>query len=391
MSTTAKAVSGITAQAFSPLVTGAVLIPKPMRMTSYSHTITDGIGFDRATITLTVPNEDGDQWFEEGLGRHIVTYDYSGEVAFEGFVNIIRTSLASLQVSIGPLVDVINRASVVYSTIDTSVEPPAVGTRDRTDVADEATSQAKYGVIQRVLSVGGATLADAEEYRDLILIERSMPGSEKTVSTSSRDALSITLDILGYYHWLDIYVYNDLTGGTVAVSSNTAPLGKLQNVLTADPNGFISTDFTRLAANSDTVSSWEDEDRTASQIVRTLVKRGISGSEAVFGIYEDRKPFYAAIPTSFEYIYRARSNDQRVRGYTVEQIISGALVRPSQWLFLADFLPDRGPPPSGDLEEDRRSMFLDTVDYTWPETLMLRGRNVTGGRTLLSRLGLGSL
>ena len=66
-----------------------------------------------------------------------------------------------------------NKVALVYSTVDTSVTPPAVGVRKKTAYANDTASQGRYGIIEKVLSSGGSTDANATNIRDTYIAENA--------------------------------------------------------------------------------------------------------------------------------------------------------------------------------------------------------------------------
>jgi hypothetical protein len=81
------------------------------------------------------------------------------------------------------LLDVGNRISVVYTPIlDATVDPPVVGVRQPTAIAEDSDSQDRYGIVEKVLSGGTCFQADAERYRDTFLAENALPQTGETLA-----------------------------------------------------------------------------------------------------------------------------------------------------------------------------------------------------------------
>jgi hypothetical protein len=245
-------------------------------------------------------------------------------------------------------------------------------------------------VFERVDSIGGATLLEAEALRDTLLQELKDPPSSRTIGAQP-GGFSMQIEIAGYYHMLQTYIYNATDSGLIDLSANTAPLGKLQRVLQADPNSYISTDYSQVEENAFQVPGWEDEDRKGASVIQNLLKLGIGSAVPVtFGVFEDRRITYAGVEDSYTYSMRVRENRQRVFDYSSSAEIPLALVRPGKWAFVTDFLIGRAPPTS-DLEQDPRSVLIDTIRYTAPAGIDIGGRKASTAAQQLARISMGGL
>jgi len=114
---------------------------------SYSHTIQAVGGYWQANFTINDNQDNIEDWLADGLGRHIEVFNESQEMIWEGFVDEVSANLGALTVSRGMLLDIANRVSVVYTTVDTSTDPPTTGDQSETSVENDTTSQTKYGII----------------------------------------------------------------------------------------------------------------------------------------------------------------------------------------------------------------------------------------------------
>lgn len=383
----------ITFEVFSPLRQGGgdLFALDTSRVSAYQHTLTAEEGFKEASLTYGASVAAIEDWLEFGLGRHVEVYGEDGQVAFEGFVNEVTARLGGASLSRGPLLAVSNYAYAAYTPLDTSVSPPVKGTQTISAASEDAVSRAAYGTLEYVLSVGDATDADASYALGLFLQDNAWPAYNLELSEPA--APELVLQISGYWAWLDRVYYSEAATGTVVVSDPvTPPYGKLQQVLSdaAVVNSWqVSTDWSGMGANAILAPNYEGDSRTAWAIVKELVSLGDAGGNRwTFGLYSDRKAFYAAAPTAAEYYTRLRNNT-----VTLEDANGNAvkpwLARPGKWLEFTDLLPGRGVPT--DIRRDPRAEFVEAVTYTLPVGLALTGRKIHSLDQVLAQMGLGSM
>lgn len=370
-----------------PLVLGApnAFTTVTDKLSAYNHTILAVGGFWDARITLTATEAMIEDWYENGLGRHITTFNANQTPAWEGFVNQVSISFGGLSVTRGPLMEVRNKVKVVYSTVRYNTNPPIGGQSTETPWVSDTASQALYGILEEVLS--GGQMADAESLyvRGLYLAENAYPKGVGDLSVGAgAEAATITLECLGYVHWFNAWHYTASGTGTQTASA------KVNAVIAADPNGFAQQgNPSRVSTNSITVPVVERDDRTAWTVLKDLVTRGDGADNRwLLGMYENRIVHYNAIPTTLDYQYRLRDPGQEV--YTVQGVrVAPWDMRPGKWLYRLDFLVGRTPDPT--LQQDPRAQFVEAVEYTAPFGLQLKGGRVDRLAQRLARLGLGGL
>lgn len=376
---------GISIQSHEPLVKGGRFIENlDETYLDYQHGLSTIMGFDWAQITVGGNQETVEGWLETGLGRHLEIFNPSQGMIHECFVNMIELTIGPLVVRYGPLLDVINRLEIVYSAIDTSVDPPIMGNRVKTAVGNNVASQTLYGIIQSVKSASGMTDANAIELRDSYLQGHKDPKTTKEASTMGGERPIAILHCLGYGHWLSAYTYlQNAAGGDIAINT------KIQNVLTFEPNGFFSADYSRIIANAWQVPQWEDEDRKALSIIKSLVALGdINDNRYIFGIYEGRRAVYQQAPDVIEYLQYVGHHDQWM------ETIEGTSVQPwdvlpGKWLQFPDFMI--GKPQPAILSEDERNLFIEDVTYRAPYDLKVNGDDIGKISRKLAKMGLGGV
>lgn len=378
--------TGLLVEVSQPAILGGSWLENIDRsLLSWSHTTQADGGYWHATMKITDRQEKLEEWIENGLGRQITLYSPELTICWQGFVNSIILNLGGLSFQHGPFLDVRNYVKLVYSTVDTSTTPPTMGVRASTNWYSSTSSISKYGRIEKVLSCGGTTLANALQLAQMYLGENSSPSSTKTVTPMQGNDLSLMVEMLGNAHWLSTYYYNNTTTGT------TTALARIQAIMAASPTFIYSTDYTFMDANATSIPAYENDDKTALDVINGIVALGDPSDYAryTFGIYEDKKAYYRKLPDSLKYYYRISSNAQLLE--TVDgAIIRPWLIRPAEWLFIPDFLIGRVRDPL-EIQDDPRNIFIESVTYTAPYGLTVSGGSVNRLSQALAQLGLGGI
>lgn len=376
---------GLTLHVHNPLALGNEhLYDVSDKVTDYAHELTANGGFKSAQVSLGLNKEDIEDWIQHGLGRRLLVYNPGMAVIWEGFVNTINASLGPVAITRGPLLSAPNRARLVYSSVDTSVTPPVVGIRKTTAQANNTVQQAKYGIIEKVLSCGGASDANAVYIRDTFLEENADPETSETLSLGGQQ-VSISLDCLGYYAWLGAYVFNSTTTGTQSIKV------KLQAVLAANPNaGMFSTDYGGIATNAMTVGAYDNDDRLASDVLNGLVAMGdAAGARYTLGMYSGREVTYTAVPAAPYYQHVLGDRKSQITTMNEDPVFPWD-VRPARWIFYPDVLPGAVPSVSG-VQKGPRYQFIESVRFRLPNNLDLSGSKVNTLPQVLASLGLSGI
>lgn len=323
-----------------------------------------------------------EDWIQDGLGRHIEVYNDAMSLIWEGFVDKISASLGRLSYTLGPLTEVANKVKVCYSTIDTTADPPIIGSREFTAWYEDTTSQNQYGILELVLQAGGMTAANAAIAAQSYLAEHKEPETSKDTSLQPREEASISLECLGYWHLFNTYTYNDTTTGTRTITD------RIQDIIGTDPNGILSTDYSFIDTNPSTVNRYEYDYRTGEGLLKALNALGdASFNRYNMGVYAGRRMVYKATPSRIEY-------HQRIFGDTLitdvqEDQVQPYDVEPARWIFFPDFLAGRLPPVTrADFKTDPRVGHIETVQYTYPSDLEINGRKISQLDQMLARWGL---
>ena len=353
----------------------------------YWHVIEAVGGFWSAQFTIRGGRALMDDWLQDGLGRHIEVYDHSLSCIWEGFANKLTVNYGPLAATRGPLLDAANRVDLVYSAITYDEEDnPIVGTRVNTGVENNTDSQALWGIIPKVLSTGGVDAADALNIRDSYLENHNLPATGKEYRSDASSETSVTVDCLGYVHWLNWPYNNGLAGEDDADVKILDVLGDTPNI------AWLIYNTSHVSANLLHVPMWEDEDNLAWSVIKDVVARGGTSQERwLFGIYAGMEAYYEAAPTTVEYQQRLSQSRPKVEFAGGDQVyeIFPWNVMPGKWLMFPDFLI--GQAAEFNLRDDPRAMFIEQVKFTAPNDLYLKGGTVDTTDALIAQLGLGGI
>lgn len=334
-------------------------------------------GFWACSIPIIAPVTVIEDWFEHGLGRDIEVRDEVAGLVWNGFVNEISAGISVLSARRGPMIEVANKVRVAYSTIHYDTIPPVGGQEAATDWIEDEDSQRLYGIQEEIIEGGERTAAQADQLAAVYLADRSWPETtnDLDLSGSNEGEAIARLDCRGYVDFLDRHIYN-LTG----VSGTVVTAEKIRAILQANPNGLF-TDLTMIdqgEENNYEVSPYENDNRTARAIIEEAVADG--GNDSIrwtFGIYDRRRPVYAAVPTTIAYYQRLRDTSLQLQAPDSTPIPHWN-IRPAQWVQISDFLAGRSRETTTfgiSLRRDPRNLFAESVRFSSPWSL-----HVAGGR-----------
>lgn len=351
-------------------------------VTAYSHNNSAFMGFDSANITINdvVLNLEG--WLVYGLGRHVRIYGSDLTTIWEGFVNQVTYSVGGVNVTVGPLMSVINRISATFSEVLANQESVA-GNTAVTTIQEDAGSQSMYGIIESVINAGSVYRDEADQICSVFLKDKKYPATSLNLNLGGQGSNpSVKLDCLGYAHWLDVFIYDDTTTGTVAAST------KVSDVIDADPNNIVLTKD--IYTNASLASSYETQNRSGLTVIKGCASLGDgSDNRWLFGMYEDRTAVFNVIPDEVEYIHDVVDERQVITGLGSSRIKPWD-VRAGKWIETRDIPVSYAPLSSSDIRSDIRKTFIETVTYTMPYTLGISGTGVDKAPQAIAKYGIGA-
>lgn len=338
-------------------------------------------GYWQAGFSIAGNKSEIEDWTER-LGWHF-TCKYRTVVRWEGFVNRITAQVGPLTYVRGPLLDVANRVYVSYSPLDTTVNPPVAGQKTNTAVENDTASQALWGIQYGIINGGTITATNATDLRSRSLRELAQPKQTEDV-TGSESTPTAQVEVLGYVN-LMAWPYNETAAsGTIDLSDDDGT-GKLQLIMADDPNSIFSTDYSYMADNTSAVANYENDDKLALNLIKSLVSLGDGTyNRYTFGIYAGRIAHYAAVPTTVKY-HRSLAGFRYT--YTDGREVKPWELQPGQWLKFTDFMTGKSVP--ADLRDDSRMEFIESVSFQAPDQVTHRGGDADTLPQMLTRMGLG--
>jgi len=388
--------TGIFIDLFRPIILGGELLYSiNNEISSYSHQINVFGGYTEATFSINDTLPHLETWIQEGLGRHIVVYNTSGIIIWEGYVNNISVKVGALSISRGPLMNIANRVSLVYVPIeDPNTDPPILGNRTETTIAESSSSQALYGIIEKVIATGNCSnnATDgyiADQIRDTYLAENRYPetNTQMTIGESSSE-MSVEIQCRGYMDWFNVYVFNDIITTFLITLTH-----KLIHIICAESliNNIFENNTDQISVNNLTTEGSDIENRIAIDIIKGILAYGdVNDARWLFGVYANRIPYYYIMPSTVEYVHHLASNHQGILTYPGGTDVKPWDVQVGKWIMAGDFLVGKIPEATNP-RTDPRCMFIESLQFTAPYQLQINGGKITTLPQKLAQLGLGGI
>lgn len=362
---------------------GAWLGDFDIAVNNWRHGISAFGGFDTASFELVDHSSVIEDWVLNGLFRPVIVRDNYLTTIWEGFVNSITINQAGLSVTHGPVTSIANRVFAIYSGVDTSVYPPQIGVRKKTPTFNNLISQGEWGIWPEILSLAGVSDNNADQLVQLYLEEHGHAEISTNFSFSGEE-ISLTIDLVGWYHTFK-YPFNYTS------SSGTVPIyQRIQQVLNANPNvGWISADYGNITPNTTEVPQYENDDQLAMEHLRGLTAMGDEHIHRhLFGVYEDRKVVYDHVSSQIDYTLELSDPHRRI--YDASGSVTAPWkIRPGSWIFFSDFMSGLGS-PFEDFHRDPRMVRVETVqfDMRTPFAVQFTGGISSAYEQRSARLGL---
>jgi hypothetical protein len=353
---------------------------------SYTHQTKAIGGYFSAEIVFKSKVSDISSWLLKGIGRHVDVYDHAQKKIWEGLVNQIVVTVGGLEYTVGPLLggDVTNKVASSYNAVDYNIYPPATGIKLKTAASENESSQARYGILERVLEINEVTETGARYDRDSWIGIHAFPKVSVRPSFSESADISISLSCLGYWAYLEAYTVTETDVGGVAISD------KIIATMDANPNASIFSDeYAYVTTNSAEVRASEDGSRTGAAILSELATFGDSSNTRYnVGIYNDRKLHYTIAPSVIDYYKYFDARATSLNGSTLHpwNVYPGKWILHSGFLFISEI-----PRTFAALSTSDSVGYIEGVTFTAPFGLDIETVKVKGIDQLLARVGIGSL
>ena len=357
-------------------------------LASFSYSTLALGGYWSADLTLIQPIHRLEEWRARGLGRR-VEIAAGPSVVWEGFVNTVEAEVSGYPQTIGPYLDIINRAKLVFSAIDTSGATPVTGLRLETAWLDDANSIAQYGILQDVFSAGGVALNAADALLAGLLRRRRNPPRSEDLTLQADPPpkfVRIKLGLVGYARLMEKYIYNQTTN-----TGLTTAAAKVALLVQADPNGVLR--LGAITPNTLAVPGWENDDAQAWSILKGIIAQGDGAlNRWTFGVYGGRRANYKPVAEEISYVRPLREGSgflTNAQGNAIE----GWEVLPGRYVLVEDLAPGR--PLATNLEDDPRILFAETVQVRGEgseiSSVVINGAHTYKIERRLAQLGLGGI
>ncbi|MCA9932200.1 MAG: hypothetical protein KC419_27135, partial [Anaerolineales bacterium] len=346
---------------------------------SYSQVNKDIGGYWSATLETEIDRRELDFWLNHALMSHLEVYAPTLDQIGEFFVNKITLSIGRLQITLGPVLDVVNKLAVAYAEmiLDENGEP-IIGENKYTDWQQDSASQTRYGIIEAIHNGGQLIDVLATQQAQINLAELKDPKHEES-ETGGTAVPHVSFDLMGYVHLLKLFTYQNNTEYDTENLST-----KLTNAISADPNGIFPGTFPNVATNTTQVSKNESAARPAWTIIKELIELGDDSlNQYVFTVGNGRQITYAQIPTDIAYVTEHDRTDYRT---PQNQIVQPWNVLPGRWLQYTDLLI--GEPDPSTLTERARSPkfpFLKSTTFTLPDQIAYQSGEALTPSDILAR------
>jgi len=268
------------------------------RLDSYEHSITATCGFESMTCALKVTLEEALDWLANGLFRACVVSGPDAMVCWEGYLETIEAQFGQ-ETRSASLRDMANRITVRYTTV--------LGTPGTTASTSDSTSQALYGVKDRVLSAGTTVSATATSLRDRALAQYKNPVMAPTTEVRSGDIgdVSLTLSFAGWYTTLEWVTTSRTSTTNTDTGTQVDDLIQTSGVGVGATNNFLNTSEIWIGTTGLTDTEYIAPDTTYRQKIDELLGKGDGTDRLAWGIYEDRMMhvdiWAGATPTTIDY------------------------------------------------------------------------------------------
>jgi hypothetical protein len=289
----------------------------------------------------------------------VIIYDDNSSPVWWGFINSVEYDIGKHRAGVS-LDNVYNNVAVAYSYV--AVGSAEVGTRKTTAWSGDTTSQGIYGIKETLVSVSGASDAEAESRRDKFLADSKNPLQTISLGAGGQGARIYCrgwFDTLGWKYYANT--------GTTAVATTT----QISAMVTADGQ-FITATYINDASGI-TSSEYRDGDKTALDEIVDLLASGVTAGRRLLAsvdigrrltVYQE--PLISSIP------WGITQENQITYGGSNTAITEGTL--PLGWMRMVDF-----PFLTGQtLSADPSKYYVDEAEYTAGYGLRLTTRNQAG-------------
>lgn len=359
------------------------------KVTGFSWTIAAQGGYATAMITIACDEPTAYRMLNEHVGRRITAINPLGVdpswIVWEGQVFSVTVNDGNTSTT-RTMENVFNRTTVIYSAVNAGREQ-IVAQQTTTADADDATSQALYGVRHMRYMIGASTTTEAAALRDLLLAQSKNPrASNASARVGAGDVghLSVTIGCVGYYETLRQRFYSTTTTGS-------ATLDAIIKAVLTSVGQHINSDQSNIAANTYSRSQYQDGTLPAATYIDNLCALGDGATtrRSYFGIYENRKPYYTVESSSADYYLRKWDS-----GYKIYEVSSGReimpwLIQPGKICQMSDLFPDQTNVATA--LDDVRTFVIGEVTFNAPYSAIITPLTMHSSDIMLARMGFSQI
>lgn len=304
---------------------GREVTPPGLRFTveRYSHTTLGG----PLTLTAQATGAELSLWeLIEMLRCPIEVFDRLGNSVWWGYIArvLVRAGAIELGVSLDTM---FNNIAVAYSYVAPGTA--TVGERRTTTYASDADSILTYGTRDALLSLSGATDAQAAQVRALMLAQHRYP-APYWQRTFGGKAVAATIEARGWWSTLGWRMY---AVGTTASIETTA---QIANALSSAGQFFTGTEIETASGIS--TSEYRDGETTAQAEVEDLLKAGTTGGQRLRAIVtRERRVRVMAEPAAGDADYTLDGTSVLRDAYRNRVLVQTCPA--GMWLQLVDTIP----------------------------------------------------
>ena len=232
--------------------------------TSYSWA---AIGGPDEAVLAAHGAEDGIfQLFEHLRARVVLVDEYARDVWW-GYISDVEVRLGNITIgaSIDPMA---NSVAVAYSLVAVGEETP--GERATTAWVDDEASQGEYGKKELQVTLGGASAAQAEQARDIVLAARKYPITV-IKHTGDGSKASAIIKCRGWWHRLNWRYYTNTNTDEVATTT------QITEMITTKHPWLAGTRIEDVGGVSS--SEYRDGDSTTLVFITELLESGTTNNQ----------------------------------------------------------------------------------------------------------------
>ncbi len=279
---------------------------------SYNHETLLVGGYRSAKFSFNVNPITAEDWFYNGIGKHIAVYSARSNTAWEGIVNEVSFNIGGRSIKIGPFLDISNHINIGWQYPNYGVEgDPLAGQYDQLlwyggEEGPSQESLARYGRLEEFISGGSSERLAMEKLQSNLLIKLSEPKVSESVSTSADSAISISVSCIGYSQLLEKQVYRrDYAGSNFYDLSD-----KIEAILAM--NKFFVGDRAITQDIQDvgiSVDATEEDNRTAWAIISDHITKSEDPDGVICGMFGGMRFVLQKLSTNVEHYRKAGSSE----------------------------------------------------------------------------------